>query len=79
MALDYSKYTDKALRNKPSKELDDVELQYVDMLAQTEVDKITNKLRDEPKFLEAVALKLAQRAIRTQNKEETNGNSFDVS
>lgn len=59
--MDYSPYSDKAIRNKDV--LTDEEQALVDFQANEEADLFLHKFRNEPKFLKRVAPKLAERLL----------------
>jgi hypothetical protein len=68
--MDYEKYSEKAMRRKPTKDMDDLERDYYEMTAQKEATKIIENLQDSPQFLHSVAMKVAEHALKNKQYKE---------
>jgi hypothetical protein len=70
--IDYDKYTDKAMRQKPIHKMDDMERQYYDAVTAEEANKILARLHNVygAQFAKSVSLRLAVDALKDQKDEE---------
>jgi hypothetical protein len=65
--VDYTKYSDKTIRNKrdPNPE----ERAYAEAQVNEQVKKILNRFHDEPKFLSEIAYRLAAEIINSKEQD----------